>query len=83
VGNCRLLAAVLAAVGYLVHRWSLVSFVLITGSVGILIDVTTRNLQGAGHDDRLLVAAGEALLLVWGALFLGLGTMAGKRRVRG
>jgi hypothetical protein len=46
----------------------------------VVIDVSTRNLMGAGHDDRGLVAMGETMLLVGFELVLAIGIALGEFR---
>lgn len=73
-------AALAVLIGFLVHRWWLLVAVVVLGGLGILIDVSTRDLMGAGHDDRWLVAIEEAALLSVLATALAGGIAVGKWR---
>lgn len=73
-------AGLAVLIGFLVHRWWFFIAVVVLGALGILIDVSTRDLTGAGHDDRGLVAIVEAILLSVLATALAVGIAIGKRR---
>jgi len=74
-------AAVLALlVGYLVHRWRFLVGLVVLGVLAIIVDVSTRDLVGSGHDDRGLVAMTEGFLLVVLAVLLAVGITLGRRR---
>ncbi|MDQ6774623.1 MAG: hypothetical protein M3071_00030 [Actinomycetota bacterium] len=66
--------------GYLIHSWWLVLGIFIIGVGAIVIDVSTRNLIGAGHDDRGLVAMGETMLLVGFEVSMAIGIALGEVR---
>lgn len=68
------------ALGYAVHRWWLVVGLLAVGITAIVIDIATRSLVGAGHDDRGPVAIVEGIFLIALAILLATGTAVGKRR---
>ncbi len=59
--------------GYLIHRWRVLAFCLVAGLLGTAIDVSTRDLSGAGHDDQGLVAIVEAIMLTGALGMLALG----------
>jgi len=81
-----LAAAIALGLGYVVHRWIVLAVAVCAGVVIIVVDVTTRNLVSAGHDDRGRVAMTEAVLLLGAAAFFALGAllrgMHEKRRAR-
>lgn len=60
--------ALATAVAYFVGRrfptWRLALGLLAVGTAAISIDISTRNLAGAGHDDKWLVASTEAIILL-------------------
>lgn len=57
-------ALVVLALGFGVHRWRFLVVLLGAGTIVIGIDVSTRDLTSAGHDDRVLVAITEAATLL-------------------
>jgi hypothetical protein len=73
-------AGLAGLVGYLVHRWSLLMAIAGSGALLISVDVATRDLTSAGHDDRGLVAAAEVVLLLVLEAFAAIGTGLAKRR---
>ncbi len=74
-------AAVLALlVGYLVHRWRFLVGLVVLGVLAIIVDVSTRDLVGSGHDDRGLAAMTEGFLLVVLAALVAVGITLGRRR---
>jgi hypothetical protein len=74
-------AAVLAGLaGFYVRRWWLLAAALVVGAAVIAIDLSTRDLATSGHDDTLLVAIAEVLLLALVATGAGCGIALGKRR---
>ncbi|MDQ6805703.1 MAG: hypothetical protein M3065_12210, partial [Actinomycetota bacterium] len=61
------------SIGYLIHSWWLLLGAFVLGVAAIVIDVSTRNLIGAGHDDRGLVAMSETMILVSFELSMAIG----------
>jgi hypothetical protein len=59
-------AAVVGAgvLGFRIGRWWLVAATTLVGSLVIAVDISTRDLQSDGHDDRVLVAVSETALLL-------------------
>ena len=49
--------------GFAFPTWWVVAALAVIGTMVIVIDVSTRDLIGAGHDDRGLVAIAEAVSL--------------------
>ncbi|MEA2196542.1 MAG: hypothetical protein QOJ25_593 [Solirubrobacteraceae bacterium] len=68
------------AIGYVIRSWWLFLGAFVIGVVTIIIDVSTRNLIGAGHDDRGLVAMSETMLLIGFELSLAIGIVIGHVR---
>jgi hypothetical protein len=68
------------AIGYFIHSWWLFLGAFVLGVGAIVIDVSTRNLTGAGHDDSGLVAMSETILLVGFELALAIGIALGEFR---
>ena len=71
---------VAGVVGFLVRRWWLLPATMFIGVVAITVDVSTRDLASGGHDDTLVVAGVEAVVLAWIGVCLGSGLAVGKHR---
>ena len=68
------------SIGYLIHRWWCLIGAVAVGIGAIVVDVSTRNLTGAGHDDRGLVAVAEVVVLLGFAVLFAAGIALGKLR---
>jgi hypothetical protein len=69
-----------SSIGYVIHRWWLLLGAVVVGIGAILVDVSTRNLIGAGHDDRGLVAVAEIVVLLGFGVLTAAGIAIGKLR---